>query len=190
MYDISAHVVEETNTIRLTARPFSVHHELEPVYVVGDFGVRPQPRGFKLVSAQTLKLGSWKQQDLPFYADWVSYGKTYRIEQRAGRYKVRLGRWHGILAEVRVNGQRAGFIAWQPYEADITDALRPGENRIEVLVCGSPKNLFGPHHGKITPGLASPWSFRSAPDEMPPGTAYHQLDYGLMEDWQLIQLRP
>ena len=190
MYDISAHVVEGTNTIRLTARPFSVHHELEPVYVVGDFGVRPQPRGFKLVSAQTLKLGSWKQQDLPFYADWVSYGKTYRIEQRAGRYKVRLGRWHGILAEVRVNGQRAGFIAWQPYEADITDALRPGENRIEVLVCGSPKNLFGPHHGKITPGLASPWSFRSAPDEMPPGTSYHQLDYGLMEDWQLIQLRP
>ena len=190
MYDISGHVVEGTNTIRLTARPFSVHHEVEPVYIVGDFGVRPQPRGFKLVSVQPLKLGSWKEQDLPFYADWVSYAKTYRIEQPAGRYKVRLGRWHGILAEVLVNGQPAGFIAWQPYEADITDALRPGENRIEVRVCGSPKNLFGPHHGKIRPGLADPWSFRSAPDEMPPGTAYHQLDYGLMEDWRLLQLRP
>jgi hypothetical protein len=190
LYDMAAHVVEGTNTLQLTARPFSVHHELEPVYIVGDFGVRPQARGFKLVSTQPLKLGAWKEQDLPFYSDWVSYGKTYRIAQPAGRYKVRLGRWHGILAEVRVNGQPAGFIAWQPYEADITDALRPGENRIEVLVCGSPKNLFGPHHGKITPGLASPWSFRTAPEAIPPGTAYHQLDYGLMEDWQLIQLRP
>lgn len=190
VYDISAIAADGRNTIRLVARPFTVHHELEPVYVIGEFGVEPAARGFRLVPARTLALGSWKSQALPFYSEWVSYAKTYRIANVSSRYKVRLGRWHGTVAEVRVNGRPAGFIAWQPYEADITAALRAGENRIEVVVCGSHKNLLGPHHGKIRPGISDPWSFRNGPEQQPPGSAYHQLDYGLMEDWQLIELRP
>ncbi|MCS7316055.1 MAG: glycosyl hydrolase, partial [Bryobacterales bacterium] len=190
VFDIAALATEGRNTVRLLARPFSVHHELEPVCVLGEFGVEPQARGFRLVPPRPLALGSWKSQHLPFYSGWVSYAKSYRIPRVAGRYKVRLGRWHGTLAEVRVNGRPAGFIAWQPYETEITAALQEGENRIEVLVCGSHKNLFGPHHGKIRPGISDPWSFRNAPDQQPPGAAYHQLDYGLMEDWQLVEMRP
>ncbi len=190
VYDIAPLVAEGRNTIRLVARPFSVHHELEPVYVIGDFGVEPQARGFRLVPATPLSLGSWKAQNLPFYSFWVSYAKTYRITQPGGRYKVKLGRWHGVLAEVRVNGRPAGFIAWQPYEADVTGSVQAGENRIEVVVCGSHKNLLGPHHGKIRPGISDPWSFRNGPEQQPPGSAYHQLDYGLMEDWQLVELQP
>ncbi|MGB9605567.1 MAG: glycosyl hydrolase, partial [Bryobacteraceae bacterium] len=82
VYAIGAHVVEGRNTIELTARPFSVHHELEPVYVLGDFGVRPEAAGFRLVPPAPLALGSWKQQNLPFYADWVSYAKSYRLRER------------------------------------------------------------------------------------------------------------
>ncbi len=190
VYDISGIATEGRNTIRLVARPFTVHHELEPVYVTGDFGVEPAAQGFRLVPARALALGSWKSQNLPFYPWWVSYAKTYRVERPEGRYKVRLGRWHGTVAEVRINGRTAGVIAWQPYEADVTGALQAGENRIEVLVCGSHKNLLGPHHGKLRPGISDPWSFRNAPENQPPGSAYHQLDYGLMDDWQLIELRP
>lgn len=189
VYDIASLAVAGRNTIRLVARPFTVHHELEPVYVIGDFGVEPVAGGFRLVPAPALSLGSWKAQNLPFYSHWVSYAKTYRIGPPGGRYKVRLGRWLGTVAEVRVNGRPAGFIAWQPYEADITDALQAGENRIEVLVSGSHKNLLGPHHGNIRPGISDPWSFRNAPEQQPPGSAYHQLDYGLMEDWQLIEVQ-
>lgn len=188
VYDIGPHLVEGRNRLALTARPMSVHHELEPVYLLGDFGVAPQARGFELAPAATMRLGSWKQQNLPFYPDAVSYARTFRIAA-PGRYKVRLGRWRGTVAEVQVNGARAALIGWQPYEAEIT-GLEPGENRIEVIVYGSLKNLLGPHHGKINRGLTSPASFRNAPEQPPPGAAYDQEDYGLLEDWQLIALEP
>jgi len=189
VYDVGPHLGEGRNRLTLTARPMSVHNELEPIYLVGDFGVAPQARGFKLVRAETLGLGSWKQQNLPFYSDAVSYGRTCRLSA-TGRYKVRLGRWQGTVAEVRVNGASAGLIGWQPYEVEITSAVKEGDNRVEVIVYGSLKNLLGPHHGKINRGLASPASFRSAPEEPPPGASYDQEDYGLFEDWQLVALRP
>ncbi len=102
---------------------------------------------------------------------------------------MRLGRWRGTVAEVRVNDVSAGLIGWQPYEVEITRAVKKGDNRIEVVVYGSLKNLLGPHHGKITRGLTSPASFRSAPEQLPPGADYDQEDYGLLEDWQLVALR-
>lgn len=190
VYDIGALVVEGRNELALAARPMSVHHELEPVYLVGEFGVAPEEHGFKLVPAGPLGLGSWKAQNLPFYADAVTYAKTYRLEAGRASYKVRLGRWRGTVAEVRANGNDVGVIGWQPYELEISRAVKAGENRIEVVVYGSLKNLLGPHHGKIERGLTSPWSFRNAPEKMPPGAAYDQEDYGLWEDWLLVESRP
>lgn len=188
LYHIGPHVVEGRNTITLRAQPFTPHHELEPVYLLGDFGAAAQERGFKLVPDGPLTLGSWRQQNLPFYAHTVSYRKTYRLDPARHRYKVRLGRWMGTLAEVRVNGKTAGRIGWQPYEAEITSAVAPGDNRIEVVVYGSLKNLLGPHHGKIERGLTSPQSFRNGPQKMPPGAQYDQLDYGMFEEFQVLEI--
>jgi len=190
LYDIGPQLREGRNTITLTARPMSVHHELEPIYILGEFGAKPEARGFKLVPPQPLGLGSWKDQNLPFYSHAVAYGKTFRLTSLQSGRKVRLGRWHGTLAEVRVNGRPAGVIGWPPYELDISRALKADDNQIEVVVYGSLKNLLGPHHGKINRGLTSPWSFRNAPEKMPPGAAYDQEDYGLFEDWLLVESRP
>ncbi len=51
VYSIGPLVAPGRNTITLVARPMSVHNELEPVYVLGEFGVAAQDRGFKLVAA-------------------------------------------------------------------------------------------------------------------------------------------
>ena len=58
----------------------SVHHEVEPVYITGDFGVTAQAKGFRLVPPTPLTLGSWKTQALPFYPGEVAYahGETRR----------------------------------------------------------------------------------------------------------------
>ncbi len=185
VYSVGSLVVPGRNTIKLVARPMSVHNELEPVYIVGEFGVSAQDKGFRLVAPTPLSLGSWKEQNLPFYYQSVSYSKEVRTS--GGRTKVRLGKWNGTVAEVRVNSKPAGIIAWQPYELDITESLAPGVNRVEVVVYGSLKNLLGPHHGKINRGLTSPWGFRSAPDQIPPGTAYDMEGYGLMEDFSIVR---
>jgi len=51
----------------------------------------------------------------------------------AGPLWLDLGRVRGT-AEVWVNGQPAGVRVWSPYQFLITDFLRAGENRVEVLV--------------------------------------------------------
>jgi len=165
----------------------SVHSELEPIYILGDFGVEPQASGWKLTAPPALKTGSWKQQGLPFYSYTVSYAGTYRLAKKPGNVKVRLGKWSGTLAEVLVNGKSAGIIGWQPYEIDVSSLVRSGNNRVEVVVYGSLKNLLGPHHGKINRGLTGPGSFRSAPATTPPGAGYDLEAYGLMEDFQVLQ---
>jgi len=188
VYPIGPRVKPGRNSLKIAARPMSVHNELEPVYVIGDFGAVAQEKGFRIVPAAPLKLGAWKEQDLPFYAGSVSYAKSFEL-RRGGRYKVVLGKWAGTVAEVRVNGKSAGIIGWQPYELPIDGLVRSGENRIEVVVSGSLKNLLGPHHGAITRGLASPANVRSAPATLPPGAQYDQLPYGLMDDFQVVRLR-
>jgi len=191
VFDIGRHVVEGDNAVTLAARPMSVHNELEPIYLLGDFGLESQGRGWRAVRAASLKTGPWKEQALPFYSDRVSYSAGYRLGKTAGRYKVRLGKWQGTVAEVLVNGKPAGIIGWQPYELDITDAARAtgGEVRVEVIVYGSLKNLLGPHHGKINRGLTSPQSFRTAPPHMPAGTGYDLESYGLLEDFKVLEYR-
>jgi hypothetical protein len=186
VYAIGRLVKPGRNRIVIAARPMSVHNELEPVYIVGNFGAAAQERGFRLAPATELKAGSWKEQNLPFYGDSVSYSRTYKLA-RGGQYKVVLGKWAGTVAEVRVNGKSAGIIGWQPFELPLGSLVTDGENVVEVLVTGSLKNLLGPHHGKIEPGLVSPGSFRHAPAAMPPGSAYDRLPYGLLEDFQVVQ---
>jgi hypothetical protein len=188
VYPIGPHVKPGRNSLKIVARPMSVHNELEPVYIIGDFVAVAQEKGFRIVPVVPLKLGSWKDQDLPFYSGSVSY--TKRLDLRGGgHYKVVLGKWAGTVAEVRVNGKSAGIIGWQPYELPIDALVRNGANRVEVVVSGSLKNLLGPHHGTITRGLASPGSVRGAPAGMPPGAQYDQLPYGLMDDFQVLRLK-
>lgn len=188
VYPIGRHVKPGANTITVTARPMSVHNELEPVHIIGNFGLTAEDRGFRIVPAGTLRDGSWKDQGLPFYPGAVAYAGRFAMKAGA-KYKVALGKWNGTVAEVRVNGKPAGVIGWQPYELSLDGLVKPGENTIEVLVIGSLKNLLGPHHGTPARGLVSPGNVRNAPATMPPGAKYDQYAYGLMEDFQVVRMR-
>ena len=126
---------------------------------------------------------------MPFYSHTVSYEADYRVDKGAGRILVGLGKWHGTVAKVLVNGKSAGIIGSQPYEIDISALVQPGVNHVGVVVFGSLKNLLGPHHGKINRGLTSPTtSFRSAPAHTPPGTGFDLEGYGLMEPFRVVAL--
>ncbi len=50
---------------------------------------------------------------------------------------------------------------------------------------GSLKNLMGPHFNNPRPGLVSPGHFRNV-KSYPSGKDYQLLDYGLMEEFQLL----
>lgn len=133
-----------------------------------------------------LELGSWKAQKQPFYSWDMGYSKTYTLTDVTGPYAVRLNKWNGTVAEVFVNGEKAGMIAFNPYRLDVTSLLKPGENQVEVRVIGSLKNLLGPHYRDPAPGLASPWHWKNIQKPIP-GADYQMVDYGLMEDFDLVR---
>lgn len=186
VYDIGAHVVAGDNAIQVTASPMSVHAEIEPIYITGDFNVEAQARGWRLTRASKPEAGSWKQMGMPFYSWRVAYSGEYQFRNVPSSAKVRLGQWHGTVAEVLVNGASAGIIGWQPYELEINRLLRPGRNRVEVVVYGSLKNLLGPHHPPINRGLTGPNSFSRAPKQTPPGADYDLEAYGLMKPFDVV----
>ncbi len=186
VFGIGSLVREGDNTITLKASPMKVHAEIEPVYILGDFSVKPSEKGWTIEpSVKSLTTGSWKEQGMPFYSWGVMYSKEYDVESPAGTYELELGKWSGTVAEVSVNGQPANVIAFPPYRADVTKSIKPGINKIDVKVIGSLKNLLGPHFNNPAPGLVGPWHFRNV-NSYPGGKDYQLIDYGLFEEFTLL----
>jgi hypothetical protein len=174
------------NTLSVTANPMSVYAEIEPVYILGDFNLQSADKGWQIVPPGPLKPGSWKDQGLPLYGFGIRYVKNFNLEKTGNRFELQLGEWKGTVAAVKVNGQPAGIIFSEPNTLDITKYLRKGNNRVEVEVTGSLKNLLGPHHNSPKPGMVGPghwWNIKS----YPPGSAYDTYDYGLMSDFELLR---
>jgi hypothetical protein len=182
---LGTYLKQGENVLTLTCSPMNIHAEIEPVYIRGNFGVTPAPKGWTIVApAETLATGSWKAQGLPFYPGAVEYSKQYEIAEPSARYIVQADDWQGTVAEVSVNGTSAGILAFQPYSVDISGLLKQGVNTVAVKVIGSNKSLLGPFHNNPAPGLVSPGHFRNV-SNYPSGNDYQQPDYGLMEDFVL-----
>lgn len=185
----------------------TVDSELESLYIAGDFGVRSEgayaegERGavytdgpFVLTERpETVDAGDLVRQGFPFYA-----GKL-RLRQRL---KIDTTRWSAatwsfglppdaITARLLVNGEEVKTFLWEPYAADITAFLRPGENTIELELANSCRNLLGPHHhvkGELH--KLGPDSFKDKPGwtdrDLPPETniyveRYAFVRFGLSE---------
>ncbi len=177
------------NVVTVKASPFTMFHELEPAYVLGDFALRPTDKGFVIAPEQPLKLGKWNEQGQPHYAQGVAYRQRVGVGNPSGRYVVSLPSWYGSVAKVLVNGKLAGHVAAPPWECDLTKAIKRGDNTIEVVVIGTPKNTLGPHHGKQPLGSAWPSMFQKGPATgPPPGADYATVGYGLFEPFVLKQV--
>jgi hypothetical protein len=187
--DITSAAQVGENLVTLKASPFTIYHELEPVYILGDFRLEPLDKGFAIAPAQVLVPGAWNEQGLPFYSAGVSYVQNFRQNRPPGQYHVSLRKWYGSVAKVMVNGNEAGFIYAPPWELDVTRHIRSGSNRVEVIVIGTLKNTLGPHHGDPALGTAWPAMFQKGPyPGPPPGAKYSTVGYGLMVPFVLVQV--
>ena len=179
------------NVVTCKASPFTVWHEIESAYILGDFAVQPAERGFVIKPSKPLKLGPWNVQGGPLYGGTVTYSEQFDVPAKSGRYAVSLPSWYGSVAKVVVNGKLAGYVQSQPWECDVTPLITSGVNAVNVTVFGTLKNTLGPHHGNPPPGLAGPASFRNAPETGPPaGVEYSTFGYGLFEPFVIKQIVP
>ena len=186
VYDIGKYVTSGDNIVTLTASPMTVHTELEPIYIFGEFNLRAKDNGWEIVNPVPISYGEFAGQGMPFYSESVSYRKTYTLKAERN-YKIKISNWYGAVAEIRVNGKHAGIISWQPFEYDISECVENGRNEVEVLVYGTLKNLLGPHHKNPLRGRAWPHMFFQAPNSLPPGSEYDVIDYGLFEEFELVE---
>ncbi len=180
-------LVRGQNVIETKAEPFSIHHEPEPVYVLGHFALHSAPRGWTVEKPAVLGLGAWSAQGHPCYPGRVAYTQKFVCSRRPARVEVELAHdWSGVAARVDVNDTKAGYIGWQPWRLDITDLLREGENSVTVTVFGSLKNLLGPHHSGKVRGTAWPGHFlHEGKGPQPSGDAYDVIGYGLNSPFSL-----
>lgn len=189
--DHSFHILELTdyvqpgiNELTLSVSPMHIHAEIEPIYLRGDFTVRPDESGFEIYPREPLQTGSWVEQGMPFYSQSVKYSRSLNVEEGT-KYKLMLNEWSGTVARILVNNEQVGIIGWLPFEFELTPYLEPGEQKITVEVVGSLQNLLGPHHGNQRNGIVTPWSWFYADKNLPPGSDYHFKHYGLMSDFDI-----
>jgi hypothetical protein len=86
------------------------------------------------------KLASWTESadaGVKYFSGTATYAKS--VTAQAGWFKpgrriyLDLGRVRDI-AEMRVNGKSVGMVWAPPYRIDVTGALRPGANKVEIAV--------------------------------------------------------
>ena len=144
------------NVIALTAQPFHVLCEIAPVYVLGDFATEPGA----IRRAESVKLGDWTRQGLPFYPWEVRYRMPVTLPQPVSRLAVAVPEWAGSVIHVHWDGHECGVIAYPPSRLEWLEESRAGEHELTLEVVGNLKNLLGPHHADGVPG---PWVWLNAP---------------------------
>ncbi len=173
--DITDLLAEGDNEVRLSF-DYRPDMELEDMYLVGDFGVRPlsgetfEPGNLTLTEPpKELELGSWVGQGLPFYGGAVRYRMTVDAPP-AGGTRLRVDGAEATAVAVHV-GDRTYPLPWPPFAADITDALADGASEVLVEVIGGRKNILGPLH--------TPWARWTGPGEFRPDNPQWSRQYVL-----------
>lgn len=170
------------NVVSTVAQPFSIHHEPEPVYLLGDFCLESAERGWEIVPSYPLQLGPWSKQGRPFYSGKVEYKITFKANEVGQNicFDLKLKSWGGSVAKVAVNDVETGYAysSIKPFELK---GFHEGDNTVAVTVIGTLKNLLGPHHNGPVRGSAWPGMFQKAPKQQPAGDRYDAIEYGLME---------
>ena len=69
------------NTVTIKAQPFTIYHELEPAYVLGDFRLKPAAKGFVIVPDEPLEILAGAADSVhgvnPDGTMWLSHGIGY-----------------------------------------------------------------------------------------------------------------
>ncbi len=151
------------NEIEL-AIDFVEEDNLETSFLLGSFGVRLDAAGERAIVGRRpdkLRPTDWCKQGLPFYGGSVVYRRQVTVQrQPEERVFVTLPKWAGGVVRVLVDGRPAGYIKWQPYELDITDAMTSDTIDLGIEVIGHRHNAFGPlHQASPEPPWVGPGNF-------------------------------
>ncbi len=121
---------------------------LEPIRIFGDFTVLKtgdSGMGAEIKAGmlkQKINCKSWTEIGYPFYSGSAIYSSEFDLSDiDDSRYFLCFSDLHDI-AEVEINGKKAGKILWKPYEVEITDFIKKGKNNVSIKVTNSIYNML------------------------------------------------
>ena len=124
-------------------------HGLKPILqLTGPWAVRFDPNWGGPASVEFPELVSWTQRSeegIRFYSGTATYEKTFEMPAVPAGQRVflELGRVRE-LTEVRLNEKSLGVVWTPPFGVELTGAIQPGTNRLEVDVVNFwPNRLIG-----------------------------------------------
>lgn len=122
------------------SRPAPVRTATTLAQIDGPWTVRFAP-GLDAPASITLDaLGSWTEQPDPnvrYFSGAATYEKTFSVPKAWLRSDARLSLDLGAVREfatVTLNGKALPVLWKPPFAVDVTDQIRPGENRLEIRV--------------------------------------------------------
>jgi hypothetical protein len=158
--------------------------ELEQIYLIGDFAVKGNNIGqdqfeterkiyesnFSISQESYKTKGDLLNDGYCFYNGTINLASAFNIPEFKGdeKYYLEIEKMEAISSKVRINNQDAGHISWKPYRIDISNLVWRGENKLEIILTNSLRNLLGEIHyipletdknsgqwsNKVTPRLA------------------------------------
>lgn len=119
--------------------------------------VRMSCRGGRMEAGDWTEAGAMK-----YYSGGLRYSKVIDVDPSdLCHYRLNLGEVDATC-EVSINGSKPEVLLTQPYSMDITDLLKVGANKVEVLVYSSLSNHYqtipSPYRGTPRAGLIGPVS--------------------------------
>ena len=150
--------VQRARAFETERNKLSYTMEMEPIYLVGDFGVSQRKleelpnaacrvaSAFSLTAKpRSLTLHQMELQGFPFFAGEMTLRKTVSLQEQD--YSLSFPRKTGINAIcVKVNGQSCGTLLYGCSRLELQRFLRPGVNALELTFANTLRNLLGPHH--------------------------------------------
>lgn len=114
------------------------------VTVEGNWNVFFDPAKGGLGEVKFTELKDWTKHSneaIKYYSGTAVYRKTLQWDTKGGSERLFL-RFSGLgsAARVVVNGREQGIVWCSPWEIDVTDAVREGDNELEIYVVNSLMN--------------------------------------------------
>jgi hypothetical protein len=144
--DIAPHLFEGPNLIALrlvVTNP--TDGLLDLLKLTGDFSLVTQGDGNYYIEAPltSLQPQPWTNQGYPYFSGRAVYRKRFELpENFIGKRVFMEPEMQDDVLEVIVNGESAGVHLWAPYQVEVTELLKSGENVLELRVANTLVNLL------------------------------------------------
>jgi len=138
--DVTSVVRKGYNKLLIVAEmpKWAMPHKIPTSFLYGEFLVDEG----RIISKRTdIKPLPWNNQGYPYFSGNGIYRTDVQINCKFSKALIRLDTQDAV--NIFVNGKLAAKRLWPPYEADITEFLREGDNRIELEFTSTYANLMG-----------------------------------------------